>query len=323
MGELVPKGTSQILSATRLVGDPISLHFDKQDPHANSDKQVFLSQTADIVEEINNRKGRSISVSVQSHGEPKNVALNGALLHDGTVLESLSLPKRNKIEISNLTCFDMSPNGKEVVLWNVTCFQLNIYLEASTVKLIDCDIGVLSVSSSENGWQVSSLSIDGCKILSLRLTQKFKLRDCAFRNCEIAAKLEKLEDKSDGRNTAYPILDRASFAFLYDWAMKSGNSETAHFARGIELAIERTTSKNIFEKMVLVAWGLFAHFGLSPLRPLLWMLTASLAMFLLLLCFGSAHTLSQNQLVGWRILLDGGEFENRMMRSMVDALKRF
>jgi hypothetical protein len=149
-----------------------------------------------------------------------------------------------------------------------------------------------------------------------------KVRDVKLNNVTFITSYEKNSPEYGEEKLRAPELDRASFGFLHDWAVKAGNAEVAHLARGTELAIERRTANGRVERYILSMWSLFANFGLSPMRPFLWMLTAMFVMWSTLYCTGSSVALPKDHLVGWRsILLDSGEYSGASRRAVAGVLE--
>ena len=253
---------------------------------------------SDFMELFSHRKFAKI-VFRQSSGAPRFGALNfsGAKAKEATFQGS-----------------HINLNNCEFGVLNIDCWK--------SLRATNCKIGKLVLNSKGDKDVVPQVSFnfENCDILSLEVQDIDCVRTINFSNSSVSTKLEtaRLKEHNDLINDL--LLDRKSFADLYRWAVNAGDSKTAHWARGRELAVEKLEA-DTQEKIILTLWGVFSLYGLSIWRPVFWLLGAVLASVLLLALCGAEVAVPERNLVGWREILLGSGFEYNLARAVVGSIE--
>ncbi|MEX3016362.1 hypothetical protein [Gymnodinialimonas hymeniacidonis] len=199
-----------------------------------------------------------------------------------------------------------------------------LYLQNDTVDSLAINggvIGVLDLTSLEKSSQLE-IELRDCQILQVRVDRSLALRSLVVDRVSLSTSTEKLGERLSQQEFRAPVpqLDRASFGYLGEWARKTGSSEIAHLARGHELAIEQSTTRGLYG-LWLRLWGLTSDHGLSPGKPLAWLLGLFLLNTLMICLSGSELGLSNDQLAGWRTNLNDGSHADSLERAIVSSFE--
>lgn len=317
---LAPKGTSRLFDKTKLAVPKEQITQLSVNQHARQQSgpkgeafatnEVLAKYVLDNQGSVFDLTSQSTSFSVNVSGRPSVAAK----------FRNISVTHNGSIRLKHITAQKVALAQRDVLLEDATIYHLEIdgYFHEAVIK--DCVIGTLEL---KNGNRIEGdLELENCTILCLRFPKEISLRDIRLKNCTFVDSYEKPLEKDEDIKLIHPRPDRASFGFLHDWAVKAGNSEIAHMARGKELAIEQRTATSIFERLVLSLWGGFGNFGLSPLRPILWMIAAMVAMCGILFFTGTSLGLSEDQVAGWRVyLMDSKTHSGALTRAISGALE--
>jgi hypothetical protein len=325
VSEYLPKGTTELYKITKPSGGRLILLFKNGTVDEAALPTLKLRTLDDLTEALESHQGRSISVSNETRLGIPDIKIFGKE-KKYPILRDISFVGVRSVELSDIRVQDIKLRTDVVSLSNVKCFSLELFLQNTDVVIRNCEIGCLKITNSADyrGMKNNNIKIYGSSVLSLSMEQDVLIRDMTLSGNKFCTKVESNQLLELDPAVKTPQLDRASFGFLYDWAKKSGNSETAHIARGTELAIEKALSTQKFEKLILWLWGFFGSYGLSLLRPFLALLAGAAIMATLLYCTGASHTLADDQLVGWRTLISDeypSEDIRNLTRSLVGALE--
>lgn len=188
------------------------------------------------------------------------------------------------------------------------------------ITVTNCVIGALHLSPISNSKVPVSLTISGSTIGRVECGQNIKARDIVFQNSNFSLKTSSISvsDNSEGIRETLP--DRASLAFLHDWAVKSWNSEFAHIARCAELGVEHANAKG-FYRFALFSWWLATEYGMRPLRALVWILVLTLVLGGLLFFFGTTLGMPPEEYLGWRRALVDECISGQVWRASVGAIE--
>ncbi|MBD3680088.1 MAG: hypothetical protein HUJ27_17010 [Rhodobacteraceae bacterium] len=203
-----------------------------------------------------------------------------------------------------------------LTLKNCRILRLEIQSVQQDITLEGCQIGILVVHGGTAG---RSLHLESCSVSQLDFPKESKIREITLSRTSFSSR------KQNGINpnismqvvSSLPKLDRASFAFLHEWAARAGNSRIGHLSRGYELSIERELSRG-FEKFILSCWHIFGNYGLNPVRPLLWIFLFY-SVFVNLLFFSGADLGANSEVYGgWKSSMVSG-VNVKLVRAFVGA----
>jgi len=317
---LVPKGTSRLFDKTKLAVPKEQITQLNLNLHARQQSgpkgEAFASNKA-LAKHVLDNQGSVFDLTSPSNAFSVNVSGRPSV---AAKFRNISLTHSSSNRLKHITAQKVILGTGDVLLEDATIYHLAIDAGFHEAVIKDCVIGTLELKNGDK--TEGDLELENCTILCLRFPKEISLRDIRIKNCTFVDSYEKPLEKDENIKLVHPRPDRASFGFLHDWAVKAGNSEIAHMARGKELAIEQRTATSIFERLVLSLWGVFGNFGLSPLRPILWMITAMAFMCGILFCTGTSLGVSEDQVVGWRMyLLDSKTHSGALTRAVSGALE--
>ncbi|MBB5515690.1 hypothetical protein FHS89_001702 [Rubricella aquisinus] len=172
---------------------------------------------------------------------------------------------------------------------------------AKTVELKNCEIGQIEFKNQK---PVDNLKvvIENCSIGTFLFPRELNAHSIEIKGSTTFDRSVVLGGIEEVLLKGFKAPNRASFAYLADWANRRNDSALAHIARRNELAIEQVQETGL-TKRILWFWGFFSDFGFSPVRPLYWLLLLFGLSFVLILLTGASVALSDAQLVGWRTSL--------------------
>lgn len=218
--------------------------------------------------------------------------------------------------VKNALIVESSQSGNAQIFENCKILKLTLNSNCRYVKIKNCKIGVLVLPGNAPNF---TIHIEGSNFCQVKVPATFEAADFKIKQCLFSGHFEKsrlLDRIKLGVSSArLPRLDRQSFSNLQNWASRVGNSEVAHVARGNELRIETVEAKGI-EKAFLVIWRFFGDYGLSPARPLIWLLVFTVILFAVLLCQGTVVLFSDLE-SGWQSTLIDGVGSDSAYRSAV------
>lgn len=299
------RGALDLYNRLSLDGKPLEINR-ADNLQFKNDKEIFVTSFSQLCEQIEESKGKPISFRDTSQIVGNLFDIDGGRFFGSKFSQFRSL-NATKVRLSNFSAQKIELRGADIILENISSFDLKILPGSGSVRMSNCTIGTLSIDVSSG-----DVVIENSNVLTLRTPRELKMRDFILKGVVFSLKTEREFQIDPDLRLELPKLERTSFGFLHDWAQKTGNSEVAHLARGHELAIERRLAQSFFERFVLASWGLFANYGLSPLKPIIWMVVALFFMAVTIFLTDSSLALPESQIVGWRtILLDDPNQEGK------------
>jgi hypothetical protein len=318
MGQL-PTGTRALHEKTEPKGPILKMRSISRSGRKEDGPVKYYRDMDQLNELIDAQNDHTFDLVPDSHSGSLNVHPSAPRTPRFSLIRATSV---GPVSLKNLLARLVVLKGGQVSIENAQIFDLRVHLSKDGIVLKNCTVGTLALFNPDGQAEIERIYIENCKILSLRLPRHLTARDVEIQNVEFISTYEKdckaLTDTLERR----PILDRASFGFLHDWAVKAGNSEIAHLARGNELAIERRTATKGLERFILSLWSIFGNFGLSPMRPIIWMFVAMIAMCVILFCTGTSLSIPADELVGWRnALQDTKDYSGALARAAAGTLE--
>ena len=316
----VPTGTRELLNKTESSRPILRLRKAMGRGHRGEDVPVeYYTDTTELNELVETLTDHTLELLPENNSGALDLHLSDKKCVQFAKIRATS---GSPVSLNNLSSRSVVINSDKVSIANSDIFDLNVFLSKGSITLKNCTVGVLNLEHSKAGQDVEKISLNDCKILSLILPREIKARDVEIKNVEFVSTYENVTEELSVNQLPQPTLDRASFGFLHDWAVKAGNSEIAHLARGNELAIERRTATKGLERFILSLWSLFGNFGLSPMRPIIWMFAAMIAMCIILFCTGTSLSIPADELVGWRnALQDTEDYSGALARAAAGTLE--
>lgn len=325
-GQLVPRGFKDIVDLFLDHPDKIK-HFrlGRKGESSGADNTIVF----DIVEDLANAAFASAaegaSLAIKSVGGNSSVLINGTQKPSNSPLVALGLTRGNAgaldAQIWQVRASDAISEYKNTFLEDCDIGRFTPREPLRMLSIKGGRIGVLDLSQLASSEDVEVVLQD-CEILQIRVGEKLGLRSLVIDGVNFSSSYEPVgEDTSVLEFRApLPILDRASFGYLGEWARGTGSSEVAHLVRGYELAIEKSSSRGLYW-FWLVLWGVFSNYGLSPIRPLAWLLLFATCNAITVYISGSEIGLSNDQLQGWRVLLSDEEGSDELERALVSSIE--
>lgn len=294
----LPKGLREFAKELFLEGEHRHVFVTGRKNLNLSPGQLVINDKNELKSWLSENKDKAVTISFS--GDAGINELDGDHLGFDWFREINCEASGKEFLISNLKCETIVSNGSSLSLRNVSTVFCRFDLREVALQPESCTLGCLSLINSRK-MNNSSIMVDGGKIYSLRLDAAFAARDARFVNVSFSQQARR-EDSVGAERFKYTQceFDRASIASLHDWATSCGNSEVAHLARGLELSIENATAVGV-DRFFLSAWRVFSQYGLSPMRPLVWLLGFFFAFATLL--FFSGTSVGSSDLVGWRSFL--------------------
>ncbi|WP_340238140.1 hypothetical protein [Sulfitobacter pontiacus] len=316
----VPTGTRELLNKTESSRPILRLRKAMGGGHKGKDVSVrYYTDMIELNDLVETLTDHTLELLTDSNSGALDLHLSDKKCGQFAKITATS---GTPVLLNNLTSRSVIINSNKVSIANSDIFNLNVVLSEGSITLKNCTVGVLNLKHSKAGQDVERISLNDCKILSLLLPREIKARDVEIKNVEFVSTYENVTEELSVDPLPQPTLDRASFGFLHDWAVKAGNSEIAHLARGNELAIERRIATKGLERFILSLWYIFGNFGLSPMRPIIWMFAAMIAMCAILFCTGTSLSIPADELVGWRhALQDTEDYSGALARAAAGTLE--
>ena len=212
--------------------------------------------------------------------------------------------------------------GRDILLRGVRALDVQISLRNGRVKVQDCEIGLLRLLGNSD-YSECKIDVIDSSFIYIWSSASMNVRDIDIINCSFSRlDLRQIEEKlPDDIRKKYPtpLSMRDTFSAIYRLAVSGGNSSTAHNIRAEELAQEYRSARGSY-KVLLFLWWLFADYGASPFRPLVFALGATFLLFLYFLFLGTAVVGDQH--LGWRKLLTDAEgITDDVLRAIVGCFE--
>jgi hypothetical protein len=234
-----------------------------------------------------------------------------------------NIKRSNRLELANAQIRTLHVDSSEnvsITKSRIGVLEVNISNAVRNLGISNCNIGRLELTGTG---QHSDILISDTHISELQISSNFSAKEVWLDRVTfevdrlIATRADNLKQIEDGD---LPRLNRSSFAHLYDWAERQGNSEVAHLARGRELALQKAHAKGA-ESVVLTLWGVFSDFGNSFWRPLKWIGFLIPMFSLVLWSTGTDAGFACSSDCGWRENLIGEDASAQLLRGVVGALE--
>ena len=313
-----PRGIRALAELTNSEAPETRVRIKTRSGSQNTDT-LYFERFAALQRHIEAGVGSTFDLLLDSYSDQVNLS---GTLKSPLRFSNIDVSRSKSVTLSNAIARKVFLAPSELSIENFSTLDLTIRLSRGGVRLNNCNIGILEIQNAEPTGFSGDITIQDCTILVLRLPKNLAARNVEFRNVKFATDCEALPSQLRGETEKRLSLDRASFGFLHDWAVKSGNTEIAPLARGNELAIERRTATKGLERFILALWFIFGNFGLSPMRPIIWMFVAMIVMCVILFCTGTSLSIPADELVGWRnALQDTKDYSGALARAAAGTLE--
>lgn len=265
---------------------------------------------------------KPISLTTSGYGPESAIWLTRLNSQPREFEKILALSQTVSHRIEDVRANEITLTGVECLLKNVECAKLQITARSGRIVIENCFIGDLLINFPEAEVELT-IEISNSRIVGFWLANPPKIRDFSLINTTFAryklkhsflAELDMLGHQA-------PRINRKSFALLHLWATANGNNETAHQARGEELALQLNSASGLFFAYLWM-WGAFANFGLSPLRPVILMVIVAMISGSLMYFFGTEVGIPNSALVGWRTqLLEVDGIRDDLFRALIGSIE--